>query len=1395
MSFMRLPVVIAGAFIFSVSCLAAAELPDFHSATKGKAGYPDNEATSKEPLSSFFAKFLEPPPGYGQVPFYWFTGDQLTKERLSWQLDFLAGRTLPGVNPEEMPQDYPMPRISGVQINNAHARGSLDGKPFGFCGTTYPLDPPLFTPEFWELWAWLLEEADHRNIGVGISDYTLAWPGQGFIVDEVVADPARQGKALKMQKSRVAQGNIPAALPTQITTLERPLPDDEIELYTFYWEPQPKSLDLMDEQTGFQITDKFFGESERQVPEQFRQALNFFFQDELIVGIRGLIWTPDFAEEFQKRKGYDLRPQLLHLFEKVDDTTPKIRLDYHDVVMDLSESRYFKTVCDWHTSRGKLYGCDQMSRGLNPMEYGDYFRAVRWFSAPGHDTPGSGADIVKGKVSSSISHLYGAPRVWLEGYHSAGWGMTLENLTRTTNENYAVGCNLLSLHGLYYTTHGGFWEWAPPCYHFRMPYWQHTGVWLRYFERLSFLLSQGTHVADVAIVYPVEQGAAGFDVNRSTNVAFELGRGLYPRGIDFDFIDGQSIARSTIKDKKMNVAGESYRVLILPAMKALRWNAVEKIRDFYRGGGIVIALECTLEASDRVGANDPELRKIMEEIFGSGETTNVAGGQGFLLPAGGTQKASDDDHFGLLRVYGDGFEGHWVWSDTVAQDVVFKTVWNQGKQRVKYRFFVDNVGSLYVNGKPIVTGVDHGRGGEGEIDLDDGDVIVAQCHDLDNPGGATAGFFFAAVVDGKTVLSSTEFRCSTRTEDWDSETWRRSDKMDELDEVTQKFVHPLHSLAARKALQHNARAVDEIVTKNIVRDFEVDGGAWVLHRRSITNDGDVDIYFVQHAEKDAWATFRATGEVQLWDAWNGVAFRLTDVEKLSDGRTRVRLPLEKAEGRIIAFVPSGVNQEELPVYHRYVEAAPAETIEGDWEGELVPTMDNTFGDFRMPVEKDPFDGSYLLGAEARRFKTYRTEIDGANTRFTTSNFDDADWATATCGYGEKMYVYNVKEGENFKAVESTLLSGKAPEMIDSVQRQPYRFSWRWGVEGKPGEQGFHGLKKIVLDEFLIVPKGVTYFTAWISLSAPSTVFMEFPEYLAPEDIVPEGRIAPSDVWIDGKQVGAETTLEAGLHHVVIKYEQPGRSYVVFSTKKEDDPATRTPLAMKWFDRQSLLRYSPHPEQGAEQWFRFVSPPGLVGLAFTSVGECTVFVDGVEYKPSTVTDSDKIVRVDIPSTLRKREAVTVAIRVRNAPWGINDGEAFPNPIKLRCEKGTISLGDWASQGVMETYSGGVWYRKSVRIDEKELADLKAMQGRIRLDLGQVTASCEVRMNGRLAAVLATSPWNCDVTPLLVAGENEISVLVMNTLANHYRTIPSEYQGNPRSGLFGPVRLLREKRITE
>lgn len=133
-------------------------------------GYPDR-SSSMDVLPGF----ITPPKGYGEVPFYWWQGDSLTKERLLWQMDQLTGKS-----------------ISSLQINYSH----LDSGGISY-GLSRPSQPPVFSDEWWDLFKWFSAEAKKRDMTVSLSDYTLGI-GQGFCMDEALENnPDLTGSMLK----------------------------------------------------------------------------------------------------------------------------------------------------------------------------------------------------------------------------------------------------------------------------------------------------------------------------------------------------------------------------------------------------------------------------------------------------------------------------------------------------------------------------------------------------------------------------------------------------------------------------------------------------------------------------------------------------------------------------------------------------------------------------------------------------------------------------------------------------------------------------------------------------------------------------------------------------------------------------------------------------------------------------------------------------------------------------------------------------------------------------------------------------------------------------------------------------------------------------------------------
>ncbi len=1167
------------------------------------AGYPSRGADLDA-----LPGFQNPPPGYGEVPYWWWTGEALDVDRMIWQLDQLHAKG-----------------ISGVQVNYAHE--DSPGWP------TYAVEPPIFSEAWWKVWGRIADECRKRGMGIGLSTYTLDWTGAdnlfrqlfyrkpelnalrlvvmfrhriqaGQSATAIINGNLVAARAYRVIGGVVQQGGVDIMANVRDGKLTWTAPEGEWEMWLIRADRQPNTLNPLQAGIGDVVIRDFYQRFQDASPDKSHHGLNYFFNDELHVGAGNLVWDPDFPAEFQKRKGYDLFTALPALWSDIGPATPKVRMDYADVRMALMEERFFQPIYRWHASRGLIFACDSGGRGLSPDEFGDYFRVTRWYTAPGHDTPGGHADLIKGKVSSSIANLYRRPRVWLEGYHSLGWGATPERLMQATRENYLYGCTLLNLHGLYYSTHGSFWEWAPPSYHFRMPYWQHMGVFLKYFDRLSYLMSQGKFVCDVAILYPVAPFEAGLDGKTATGTAFNTARALMAAGINFEFVDADSLRRSEVRDGRIEVADSSYRVIVLPSMEAARWSSLEKAAALAKAGGLVLSVGALPFASDRAGRDDKQLDALVA-------------------------------------------------------------------------------------------------------------ATVPENHRLTKPADVAAMILGSLTPD-------------TRAE------------------------RPVRS----------------------------------LHRKV----GPRDVYMVMDAPKDSVVEFRAKGQVELWDPWTGQARPLRVIGQTATG-TKVELPLESYEAQIVVFTPGREHVNPPPRQERQMQEI---ALEGQWEFELKPTMDNRYGDFRLPANDK------IIGPEARIFRHDVENGDAAAWR--TANFDDSRWERVTYDFGPQFWLLGpIPADAAGDALDSQLakLTRVSPREPVTVAGKPmnwraYSFSWRQGLQGDPGHQGYHGLKENVTDHFLCLGKTggalneTTYvpempggrYYLWSSATVDSPTAAHIVASARQEGPKPTASevLTPAAVFVNGaklEDLGKAVTLRAGANAVLVRYDQAGRGYFVM---KRDGataaPSTRTPLSMTWFDDPSVIRFDVNAGAKPAEWFRFTAPPGLRAMTVTANGTIEAWADG---KPMRSAGKGRYE----PAAPLSRAAV---VAIRAVPQtGFAGAAVFPEPVKLECGPGIASLGDWSKAGALECYSGGAWYRKTIALTPQQAG------GPVELDLGKVIATAEVRVNGQLAGIRVAPPWRVDISKQVKPGENRIEVLVFNTLANHYLTIPTHYRGELTSGLLGPVTL--------
>ena len=250
-----------------------------------------------------------------------------------------------------------------------------------------------------------------------------------------------------------------------------------------------------------------------------------------------------------------------------------------------------------------------------------------------------------------------------------------------------------------------------------------------------------------------------------------------------------------------------------------------------------------------------------------------------------------------------------------------------------------------------------------------------------------------------------------------------------------------------------------------VQDVQSDPPVRALHRKA----GPRDIYMTMDAKPGSVVEFRAKGAVELWDPWTGKTGPVRVLTETATG-TQVELPLESYEANLVVFTPGKPHVNPPP---RDTRAETEKPLPGDWSVSFLPTMDNSYGDFRLPVTPD----NKVIGLEARRFAWTRETGSLTETAYLPAT-DDSQWEKKLHGFGTQFYVLGpVPKDADVSKLDSELALLTKVDLTmpvniggSNLAWRPYDFSWRYGKEGDSGHQGWHGLKRTLTDDFLCLGK-------------------------------------------------------------------------------------------------------------------------------------------------------------------------------------------------------------------------------------------------------------------------------------------------------------------------------------
>ncbi len=370
--------------------------------------------------------------------------------------------------------------------------------------------------------------------------------------------------------------------------------------------------------------------------------------------VDGTSWTPAFAREFAARRGYDIIPHLAALFRDEGEKSLHIRRDFWHTIQELAIARYLKPTGDWIRAQGFRFQAE--SYGTPPVRLSS-FAAIDY--PMGEDCDWK--EFNRTRWASSAAHFYRQPVVSVEAYtwlNPVRYAETLQELKIGTDLHWVSGANRIVMHGYAYSPRSapppGWGYFAGVMATEHAPWWPWMPELAKYIHRTGYILSQGVPVVDVALYLPEDDVFAetppgylnfihvkyrldrakrrlgdNFGLENALKHEADVVKTILTSGYSLDGIDHSILpALGKVEKGRLNVGHVSFAAVVLPGLRGMPLEDMEKLAEFHRAGGKVIATlrlpEIAYGYRDRE-RNAARFRQLREEIFGPQ-------GRGILVP-------------------------------------------------------------------------------------------------------------------------------------------------------------------------------------------------------------------------------------------------------------------------------------------------------------------------------------------------------------------------------------------------------------------------------------------------------------------------------------------------------------------------------------------------------------------------------------------------------------------------------------------------------------------------------------------------------------------------------------------------------------------------------------------
>lgn len=375
----------------------------------------------------------------------------------------------------------------------------------------------------------------------------------------------------------------------------------------------------------------FIGEILKRIPEEDRKCFKVAVMDSYETG--GMNWTDDMEKKFIETYGYSPVPYLPVLHGEVvgsPDISDRFLWDLRRLIADCVSYEYVGALSKLSHQHGLTTWLENYGHWGFPGEFLKYGGQSDEVAGEFWTTGDLGN--IENRAASSCAHIYGKRKVWAESFTVGGGDFTHDpcEMKQRGDRFFTEGINATLLH-VY--IHQPYEDRFPGInasfgseFNRHNTWFSQLDLFIDYLKRCNMMLQSGKYVADIAYFI-------GEDTPKMTGPVDPA----VPKGYAFDYINGEVLLKSaSVKDGYLVLSsGMKYRVLILPDLKTMRPEILQKIKSFVHDGLIVFgnAPERSPSLQNYPDA-DKEVRTLAEEIWGDKHVLSRKYGKGVVYSRG-----------------------------------------------------------------------------------------------------------------------------------------------------------------------------------------------------------------------------------------------------------------------------------------------------------------------------------------------------------------------------------------------------------------------------------------------------------------------------------------------------------------------------------------------------------------------------------------------------------------------------------------------------------------------------------------------------------------------------------------------------------------------------------------